>query len=271
MLIHRVITALILAPLVVAGIYLLPFPVYALVFWLVAALGAWEWARLSGLTSMLARSVFVAVFAMLAALTWWFPASFGVLLWVGLAIWVLATFLVVTYPRSAVLVARGWFSAILGQIMLLITWVALLVIRAEPEGANWVLWALLLVWSADIGAYFTGRRFGRHKLFPAVSPGKTWEGFWGGMALSLVIGGGLLMAGVDGATQSELSRLLLWTFIIVGLGVISVIGDLFESVLKRSRGVKDSGNLLPGHGGVLDRIDSIVAVLPLFALVLGYV
>ncbi|MCZ6854929.1 MAG: phosphatidate cytidylyltransferase [Gammaproteobacteria bacterium] len=270
MLIHRVITALILAPLVVAGIYLLPFPIYALVFWLVAAVGAWEWARLSGLTTGLARGSYIAVFALLAAFSWWYPASYGALLWVGLGSWVLATILVLTYPRSAALVAGGWLSAILGQIILWVTWVALLVVRTEPEGASWVLWALLLVWSADIGAYFAGRRYGRHKLIPAVSPGKTWEGFWGGMALSLLIGGGLLLVFVDGALQNDLPSLLLWTAIIIGLGVISVIGDLFESVLKRSRGLKDSGNLLPGHGGLLDRIDSIVAVLPLFALVMGY-
>lgn len=271
MLIQRVITALILAPLVIAGIYLLPFPIYALVFWMLAALGAWEWARLSGLTTTLAQSAFVAGFALTAALSWWFPASFTVLLWMGAGVWALATILVATYPESARLIERGWFSVILGQMTLLVAWVALLVVRSEPDGASWLLWALLLVWSADIGAYFTGRRFGHHKLAPAVSPGKTWEGFWGGMAASLMIGGGLLVIVGDDVLTGEIAQALLWVAIIVGLGVISVIGDLFESVLKRTRGVKDSGNLLPGHGGVLDRIDSILAVLPLFALILGFV
>ncbi|MCZ6617845.1 MAG: phosphatidate cytidylyltransferase [Gammaproteobacteria bacterium] len=271
MLLQRVITALILAPLVVAGIYLLPFAVYALVFWGLAAMGAWEWARLSGLTTVLPRAVFVAVFALTAALSWMFPASFTPLLWVGAGVWVLAAILVATYPKSSALIRRGWFAAILGQITILVAWVALLVVRAAPDGASWLLWALLLVWSADIGAYFVGHRFGRRKLAPSVSPGKTWEGFWGGMASSLLIGGGLLIAAVDGVLPGEISLLLLWSAIILGLGAVSVIGDLFESILKRARGVKNSGSLLPGHGGLLDRIDSILAVLPVFALILGSV
>ncbi len=255
----------------IAGVYLLPFLAYAVVFWVLAALGMWEWARLSGLSSALAQGVFVAFFALTAALSWWFPASFTVLLWIGAGVWVLATILVLTYPKSTALIEHGWFTAILGQVTILVAWVAFLVVRREPDGASWLLWALLLVWSADIGAYFAGRRFGRQKLAPAVSPGKTWAGFWGGMAASLFIGGGLLAIVSDEVQAAEISQLLLWAVIIVGLGVISVIGDLLESVLKRTRGVKDSSNLLPGHGGVLDRIDSILAVLPLFALVLGAV
>ena len=125
-----------------------------------------------------------------------------------------------------------------------------------------VLWLLLLVAFADIGAYFVGRRFGRKKLAPAVSPGKTWQGFWGGMATSSLICGGILVV-MGGFNEG-------WLFIMVLLVTVSVVGDLFESVLKRERGVKDSGNLLPGHGGMLDRIDSAVAVLPVFALILIY-
>jgi phosphatidate cytidylyltransferase len=121
---------------------------------------------------------------------------------------------------------------------------------------------MLVVAFADIGAYFSGRQFGRHKLAPEVSPGKTWEGFWGGMLASSLICGGILV--LMGRFNSG------WIFIMVLLVSVSVVGDLFESVLKRQRGVKDSGSLLPGHGGVLDRIDSAVAVLPWFALILIY-
>ncbi|MCH8142411.1 MAG: hypothetical protein IH908_12525, partial [Proteobacteria bacterium] len=115
MLIQRVITALILAPLVIAGIYLLPFPIYALVFWMLAALGAWEWARLSGLTTTLAQSAFVAGFALTAALSWWFPASFTVLLWMGAGVWALATILVATYPESAVLIERDVITLLIAE------------------------------------------------------------------------------------------------------------------------------------------------------------
>jgi phosphatidate cytidylyltransferase len=122
------------------------------------------------------------------------------------------------------------------------------------------MWLLVLVWSADVGAYFAGRRFGRRKLAPAVSPGKTWEGAFGGMLVSLALcGGALLVLGLPAW----------WLLAVAGLVVVSIFGDLFESVIKRVRGVKDSSNLLPGHGGILDRIDSLLAVLPVFALILA--
>jgi phosphatidate cytidylyltransferase len=136
------------------------------------------------------------------------------------------------------------------------------VIRSSPDGSNWMLWMVLLVAFADIGAYFTGRRFGRRKLAPEVSPGKTWEGFWGGVLTSSLVCGAILVA--MGRFNGG------WIFIMILLVALSVLGDLFESVLKRLRGVKDSGRALPGHGGVLDRIDSAVAVLPYFALILIY-
>ena len=149
-----------------------------------------------------------------------------------------------------------------GIFIMWAAWIALVVIRAAPNGSNWMLWMVLVVAFADIGAYFTGRWLGRHKLAAAVSPGKTWEGFWGGMVVSSVICGGILvlMGRFNGG----------WIFIMVLLVTVSVVGDLTESVLKRERGVKDSGTLLPGHGGVLDRIDSAIAVLPYFALILIY-
>ena len=136
-----------------------------------------------------------------------------------------------------------------------------MVIREQPQGALWLIWLLLLVGVADVGAYFTGRAWGRRKLAPRLSPGKTWEGAAGGALLSALVGGGVL------AAWGRLSWFLVGvTLLLIAVGVF---GDLLESLLKREAGAKDSGTLLPGHGGVLDRIDSALAALPVFALLLS--
>ncbi len=260
MLRSRIITALILAPSALAAIYLLALEWYAVVFWAVGGLGAYEFAGLAGLQSAPARWAYVGVYTALAAASWWLEALMPVGLWVGLLIWALATFTVLAYPASARVVRRGWVTGLAGILICWAAWISLVVIRAAPDGATWVLWLLFLVWGADVGAYFAGRRFGHSKLAPQVSPGKTWEGVWGGLATSSVVCGLLLLA---------MDRFNLgWLLIMVLLVGVSVFGDLFESVLKRVRGMKDSGSLLPGHGGVLDRIDSVVAVLPCLAVIL---
>ena len=258
----RVITALIIAPLAVAAIYLLPLGWFALFFWVVAALGTFEYAGLVGLERKFHKIAYVGLFGLLAGLTWWvlqgwFPAG----LWLGVAMWLIAGVGVVAYPRGAALIGTPIVAGSMGLIIVWAAWVALIVIRNEPggNGANWLLWMLLLVWGADVGAYFAGRRFGRLKLASAVSPGKTLEGALGGLVASLIVCGGSLVA---------LGYSAGWLLTVAALAVISIVGDLFESVLKRIRGVKDSGNLLPGHGGILDRIDSVLAVLPVFALIL---
>ncbi|MEQ8857849.1 MAG: phosphatidate cytidylyltransferase [Pseudomonadales bacterium] len=256
----RIITAVILAPLVIAAIYLLPLAGYALFFWLIAAAGTYEWAGLAGLVGRGARIACLIPLAVLALVTWQFPQYWQWVLWLGAAFWALAAVAVIAYPRGGRLCVHAALAIPAGLIVGWAAWMGLVVIRAEPGGANWVLWLLFLVWGADIGAYFAGRRFGRRKLAPQVSPGKTWEGLIGGIVVSLLLT--LVMLVPMGAFA------LWWVPVIVGLVVVSVFGDLFESVMKRARGVKDSGALLPGHGGVLDRIDSVVAVLPVFAVVL---
>lgn len=257
----RIITAIIFAPLVVSAIYLLPLWLYALFFWLIAAAGAYEWAGLSGVTAPLARAGYLAVLVLLALVTWRFPESWPLVLWLGVAFWTLAAVAVIAYPTGGHWAVHPAFSAPAGLVVAWAAWLATVVIRDQPGGATWVLWMLFLVWSADIGAYFAGRRFGRRKLAPLVSPGKTWEGLVGGVIVSLAVT--LVMLAPMGALAAW------WAPVIVVLVTVSVFGDLFESVLKRKRGVKDSGSLLPGHGGMLDRIDSVVAVLPVFALVLS--
>ena len=257
----RIITAVIFAPLVISAIYLLPLGLYAVFFWVIAAAGAYEWAGLSGLAGRLAKVVYLGVLALLALVTWQFPERWPHVLWLGVAFWGVAAVAVIVYPRGGHWAVHPAFAVPAGMVVAWAAWLALVVIRDQPGGATWVLWLLFLVWSADIGAYFTGRRFGRRKLAPLVSPGKTWEGLLGGVAMSLVIA--LTMLAPMGALSAW------WPPVIVLLVAVSVFGDLFESVLKRKRGVKDSGSLLPGHGGMLDRIDSVVAALPVFALVLS--
>jgi len=261
----RIITALILLPLVLGAIYLLPLPAFAAAFWLIVAAAGWEWAALAGLEGGVARGAFVLVLALGAMGLWWFPAGlpggFTAVLLAAAAFWLVAIVVVVAYPRSGAWLRPPVLLAS-GVLTMLAAWVALVVVRSAPAGANWLLWVMVVVWAADIGAYFVGRRFGRRRLAPQVSPGKSWEGAAGGAALALLVAAGLLVAGGVWAPG--------WLLVILGLVAVSIFGDLFESVLKRHRGVKDSGNLLPGHGGALDRIDSLLAVLPFFALILQW-
>jgi phosphatidate cytidylyltransferase len=256
----RVITALVLAPLVVSAIYLLPLPWFAACFWLAAAAGLFEWVGLAGLTGMAARALSIAALAAVALAAWYAPGLWSIGLAAGSVFWLIAIALVLAYPRGAFLTTRPWVSVPAGLLVCWAAWLALVVIRDQPGGATWLLWLLLLVWSADIGAYFAGTRFGRRRLAPKVSPGKTWEGAAGGLAASLAVATAMLVIMGEPALR--------WLPVIVLLVVVSIFGDLFESILKRQRGVKDSGALLPGHGGALDRIDSMVASLPVFALIL---
>jgi phosphatidate cytidylyltransferase len=251
----RIITALILAPLVLSAVYLLPPSGYALFFALVAVLGAYEWAGLAGLSTPAARLTYVAVLVILIGGLWNVPALWEGALWLGAVFWAIAAAVVVRFPASGRLMDRSALLWVAGLVVMLSAWMALVIIRAAPGGANWVVWLLMLIWAADIGAYFAGRRA------PRVSPGKTWEGVVGGAALSLLVttAGLLLMSAFS----------IWWLPVILLLVTVSVFGDLFESALKRHLGVKDSGALLPGHGGILDRIDSVIAVLPVFALLLG--
>ena len=260
MLKSRIITGLALAAGLIAVCYLLPLTWYAAFFWVVGGLGAYEYSALAGMVGRWPRYLYVAVYCALVAFTWWQPGLMEIGLWVGVGVWVLAIIAVLAYPASAGLIRRGWVTAAAGLLICWAAWIALVVIRDAPSGSHWIVWLLVLVGGADVGAFFAGRSFGHTKLAPAVSPGKTWEGIWSGMAMASVMCGVILL--LMGRFNAG------WLLIMVALVVMSVFGDLFESVLKRVRGMKDSGTLLPGHGGVLDRIDSAVAVLPCFALIL---
>lgn len=263
MLRNRIITALVLAPLALLGILYLPPAWFAIVFWMLAGLGVYEWAGLFGLKNPLQRSAYVVVLTVLAYWLYGQTDWYQSLLFVSCGLWVWATIVVFRFPRHEALFRNRWLMAGLGVALILPAWVAMLVIHAFEPAGLWLSWVFVLIWGADIGAYFAGRAYGKNKLAPRVSPGKTWQGVIGGFAMSATLGGiGLLLL------QGQLSENDLWRWLLplmCGLIAVSVIGDLFESVVKRSSGVKDSGTLLPGHGGVLDRIDSLLAVLPVFA------
>lgn len=263
MLKQRIITALILLPIALCGFFLLDGANFALFIGLVVTLGAWEWARLAGLMAQGLRIAYAAVVAGLLMLLHLMPDLAPWVLGASVLWWVLATWLVLTYPGTSELWASAACRLLIGLLVLLPAWQGLVLLKHWSMG-NWLILAVMvLVWGADIGAYFSGRAFGKRKLAPQVSPGKSWEGVYGGLALSLVI---TAVVGVSRDWSAlELLLGLLGAAVVV---LVSVVGDLTESMFKRRSGIKDSSNLLPGHGGVLDRIDSLTAAIPVFAVLL---
>lgn len=264
MLKQRVITALILAPLAIWGIWSLPSESLALILALIFTMGAWEWSRLVGLDCHLGRIAYSALFP----LSFYFLYPFlqqgnwpQFILVLAMMWWTMALMSVMTFPRSATLwqgsaVAR----AIAGLFVLIPAWAALVVLHSLNDGPGYFILLALIIWGADSGAYFTGRALGKRKLAPKVSPGKSWEGVIGGLltaiAVAAVSTNWLVPAGGYGA----------FFVLVTAVVFISVLGDLTESLFKRVMDLKDSGGILPGHGGVLDRIDSLTAAAPLFTL-----
>ncbi len=259
----RVLTASILAPVVILAVLALPTPGFALVLGLILLGGAWEWSALAGLTAPAARLGYVALIGVALILLWQLPEAGVVplLFLISLWWWLVAVWLFrLDHIESDSGPVPGRMLA--GLLVLMGPWLAMTQVHgASPRGPALVLFLLILIWTADVAAYFSGRRWGKTKLAPVLSPGKTWAGVFGagagsallGLALSYWLEFSLL------ATLGALILCLATTF-------ISVVGDLFESLLKRCRGVKDSGHLLPGHGGLLDRIDSLTAAAPFFVL-----
>lgn len=249
----RIITALVLAVLFLGVLLCLPPLATVIVMTALVLTGAWEWSAFLRARRALARAAYVVFVALLMAAVWHAadgPDILRIVLMVTLAWWVIALAWIIFAPRRV----SPWSAGVAGVMALVPAWLALVRLRYLPHGAQWVLFTLLLVWSADIGAYFAGHRFGRIRLAPEVSPGKTWEGVLGGCALSAIVA----------AAGSEWFALPLYTFVPLCLAAVafSIVGDLTESLLKRFAGVKDSGTLFPGHGGVMDRIDSVTGAAP---------
>jgi phosphatidate cytidylyltransferase len=272
MLKQRVITALILAAIFLAALFGLPAGYFSFFIGAVVLIGAWEWANLSGLPAIWQRFAYsIVVLALLVGASLYLgfegeasprlnSEAIRDLLIVGCGWWALALLLVQGYPGSAILWGHKLMRLLMGLLVLIPTWVALVYVRQQADGAWLVLLLMLIVALADSGGYFAGRRFGKHKLAPAVSPGKTWEGFAGGLLANCVLAVVL--------SQALSVSLLIMLVLIVPTSLISVLGDLLESMVKRHAGVKDSGSILPGHGGILDRVDGITAGAPVFALAL---
>ncbi len=258
MLKERVITALILLPLVlwcVFGGQAHAFSVFAAVLVLLAA---WEWAALMRWPQLAMRAMYVAV---LALVLWLLKdtqlAQLGPFLVLIAGFWLLLLYWVVRYPDLADSWDEPWLMALIGLLLLVPTWAGLVQLHALSPW--WLMFMLLLVWGADTGAYFAGRRFGRVKLAVHVSPAKSREGMYGGLLLTLLI----TLAVAIGLSMPALKAVV---FVLVSMLAVlsSVLGDLFESMVKRRAGIKDSGKIFPGHGGALDRIDSITAAAPVF-------
>lgn len=254
----RILSAGVIGVLLVSAILWLPAAALVAVLSLILLAAAWEWSGLVGARGVASRLVFLLLVAALAAVWWQVsarPAGLQALLWAGGLSWLLAALWVARWPLTSS-PALGWVA---GCIALPLAWVALARMRMDwALGQHWVLYTLCIVWAADSGAYFVGRALGRRKLAPRVSPGKTWAGFWGGLASAALLG--LFVAPLLGQPRLALAG------VTVVVALFSVVGDLTESLLKRHAGVKDSGNLIPGHGGMLDRFDSLLAASPLLAL-----
>lgn len=275
MLRQRVITAVLMASAFLAGVYWLPLPVLAILFAIVVALGAWEWAALAGFKGVGAKAVY-ALLVILGAVALYVYAGYGVapdaavtreriqpVLGLACLWWCFALLWVKSYPASAGIWSSRLVRSVMGLLILLPAWfAAVYLLHVEGRGAVMVAFVLVVA-TADIGAYFTGRSLGRHALSPSVSPGKTWEGLWGGVAMVVLLG-----AVIWSFLPARFEHLSLTAAIAVCLvtAFASVLGDLTVSMVKRVSGVKDSSSLLPGHGGLLDRLDSLCAAAPTFAL-----
>ncbi len=260
MLKYRILTALVLIPLFIALLIFLPpigFCVLTTLFVLVAA---WEWSFLMGVQNKWRALIYPLIVLFLLWCAFELPLT--ATLYGAIVGWLIAFFLVIFYPRgSAVwgksIIARG----VMGALVLVPCWLALNFIRNVDTGIYVLMYLFVLVWIADSSAYFIGRKWGKNKLAPKVSPGKSWQGFIGELIVTLVIALATLIIFKFDSAQ--------WlSFIILSIVTVlfSVLGDLFESMLKRNAGLKDSGHLLPGHGGILDRIDSLTAAAPAFAV-----
>ncbi|KUI98453.1 phosphatidate cytidylyltransferase [Vibrio sp. MEBiC08052] len=271
----RIITALVLAPLVVLGIFKLPLSIFIAVLALLALFGFWEWTQFISLDARLI-SLLPAVF--IGGLSLWclpenfsmshtLPLPYQVLLWSGFLWWVVASYLAVSYPKSRPLweYSKG-LKHLFGLLTLIPFFWSVLLLRTEElsvdpyHGAKLVLFVCMIVWVADSAAYFSGRFFGKHKMAPEVSPNKTIEGLIGGVVAACLVAFGL----VEWFELHFSSTSMMLVTILLTV-IFSVLGDLVESMFKRVAGIKDSSHLIPGHGGILDRIDSLTAAFPVFA------
>lgn len=267
MLKQRILTAIVLASLVVWALFGLPDKLLLLVFAVALLGGAWEWSALAELKNRLFRFMFLFALTGLMFLGWWLltssPGVASIILISIVLVWFVITFCLVMYERGNLQLNLSRAARVLLGLLLLSACflsVATIVVTLEHDRES-ILLLFLLIWGADVAAYFSGKAYGKTKLAPRISPGKSWQGVTGALLMTLVI------ATLAWLTMNYpidlLPKLTALSLLVV---IISIAGDLFESLLKRQCGVKDSSNLLPGHGGILDRIDSLIAAGPVYAL-----
>ena len=261
-LVQRVLTAAVLVAVLLAVLFAAPTGVAIAAAALLMLLAAREWTVFLSGVQPLIRYLYLLLLAGVYAVGYWLvpgQLDLSLVLWAALAWWLTALVWILRYPMPISPFAAG----LAGIFVLVPAWISLLsILLVAGQGSALLLLALTIIWAADIGAYFAGHRWGRLKLAPHVSPGKTLEGVAGGLASAVVVAGlGGSLLGLPLAAMLPLG---------LSMAALSIVGDLTESMFKRSVGIKDSGRLFPGHGGVLDRIDSITAAAPLFALALQW-
>ena len=268
MLLQRVITALILLPILLGAVWFAPTPWLYGLFCVVGLIMGWEWGAFMGLSGQPGkRWAYTLLCGAVLVIAWLLPARERWLPWLlGLAVtwWICAVALFAGFPGNFERHRPGLLPmALLGLLLMTSTLLSLAQLHAMPDGALRLLYALFIVFAADTGAYLAGRSFGRHKLAPSISPGKTVEGAVGGL---LLCAAWALTAGVY-VFRPDAQQIGLLLGLTLAVAALSIVGDLTESMFKRVAGIKDSGSILPGHGGILDRVDSILAAAP--AMVLG--
>ena len=268
----RIITALCMVAIFLPALFLMPSMLFSIATVPLVLVAGWEWSRLVKIRSAIARIGYLLLIVMtLFAASLWLglpdtfdPQRAQQLLLVAVGVWAFIFLWIQGYPSSASLWSARPILGLLGLMLLGFTWIAIVTILNYQSGQWLLLLAIVIIVLADVGGFFAGKYFGKHKLAPIISPGKTWEGFVGGLLLEGVLVGSLVWYLSDHVTVLGLSLL------VIPVALYSVLGDLFESMIKRHSGVKDSGRLLPGHGGVLDRIDGVMAALPMFGLILPF-
>jgi phosphatidate cytidylyltransferase len=257
----RIATAAVLIALLLAVVLWLPAVATVVALTAIVLAGAWEWSAFLRAPMPRMRWLYMLVVAAVLPLAWRLsqpPGGTRAVLSVAVVWWIVALRWVIFAPHRA----SRWSAALAGLLALVPAWVALMRLRLDvPRGAEWMLFVLILVWVADAGAFFFGRRFGKKRLAPEVSPGKTWEGVLGGIALSALVA-------VAGSGWFGIAPVTFVPLCLIAVA-FSIVGDLTESLLKRFAGMKDSGTLFPGHGGVMDRIDSVTGAAPV--LVFGLI
>lgn len=269
MLLTRILTALILLPLVTGGILFLPTAGVGALAAGVLLVGAWEWGRFLQVAGGAARWMYTLAAAAVLAVVGWMAQDVrlaAALLAAAVLWWLAAVVWIRFFPRGwEMTLGRRPAAALLGFLVLAATLLALIQIHARERGPALLLLLFVLIWAADTGAYFAGRLWGRHKLARRVSPGKTWEGAVGGIVLATAAAtAGACWLAYPGAPWAG------WLALGAAVAIISIVGDLTISMFKRCAGVKDAGNIFPGHGGVLDRLDSLLAAAPVYAVGLAF-